>query len=159
MSGLPAPIKTDWIKITTEPEILTVVGAGAYWSHWDSTTRKSFRCIGEGCNTCEKGKPPDVRYVLLVSRLGDGRRYWLELRRRHYKLLEIAEKDNKTIIGTRWSVKKEWDAVNARVEITYMDHRPTSEVNVDRFIESLAVRFPSKESTAPPVRHISRLSR
>jgi hypothetical protein len=73
--------------------------------------------------------------------------------------LEIAEKDNKTIIGTRWSVKKEWDAVNARVEITYMDHRPTAEVNVDRFIESLAVRFPSKESTAPPVRHFSRLSR
>lgn len=99
MSGLPAPIKTDWIKITTEPEIITCMGAGAYWSHWDATSRKSFRCIGMGCSECAKGIPPDVRYVLLISRMGDGRRYWLELRRRHFKVLEAAEKINGTIIG------------------------------------------------------------
>jgi len=157
MSGLPAPIKTDWIRLSTEPEILTVVGAGAYWSHWDPASRKSFRCIGTGCATCDKGTPPDVRYVLLVARLGDGRRYWLELRRRHYKILEVAEKLNGSVVGCRFSVKKEWDAINARVEVTYMDYRETAEVNVERFIESLAVRFPSVESLPSSGKRWSRL--
>ena len=157
MSGIPAPIKTDWIKLTTEPEILTVVGAGGYWSHWDAMSGKSFRCIGSGCSTCDKGTPPDVRYVLLVARLGDGCRYWLELRRRHYKILEVAEKLNGSLIGCRFSVKKEWDARNARVEVVYMDHRATDEVNIERFIESLAVRFPSQESLVRSDRQLSRV--
>jgi hypothetical protein len=73
--------------------------------------------------------------------------------------LEVAEKLNGTVIGCRFTVKKEWDAINARVELSYMDHRPTAEVNVDRFIESLAVRFPSKESPVPVTKRMSMFSR
>ena len=159
MRGLPAPSRTDWIRLTTEPEILSVLGCGGYTSHWDATAGKSFRCIGAGCATCNGGVPADPRYVFLVARLGDGTRYWLELRRRHYKLLEIAEGLNHTLIGTRWSVRKEWNAANARVEITFLDWKQTDEVNVERFVESLACRFPVSESRKPLGRHLSRLGK
>jgi hypothetical protein len=73
-------------------------------------------------------------------------------------VLEAAEKINGTIVGCRFSIKKEWAALNARVELVYMDHRVTEEINIDRFIESLAIRFPSKESSEKSGRRISRLS-
>jgi hypothetical protein len=86
-------------------------------------------------------------------------RHWLELRRRHYNLLEKIESVHGTVVGARISVKKEYAAKNAPVAVELIDHKQLEETKVDRFVESLGANLSSQESSYPRVPRIMPMSK
>lgn len=145
---IPKPIKTNWWKVGTDAVILKVYGFGAWYSHWDARKNQSYRCIRSGCSTCAGGASANIRYVLLVGEMASSERHWLELRSRHYLLLERIEKDHGTVVGACLSVRKEFPAKNAPVCVELIDFKATEATCVLRFVESLGSNLNSQESSS-----------
>jgi hypothetical protein len=157
LSGVPAPIKTNWLTVTDEPENLVVHGFGAWWSHWDPKRNQSFRCIRQGCSCCAEGNDAQVRYVLLVRRRGGVEKFWLELRSRHYALLERIDRLHGTVVGSSLMVKKIGRHRNAPVEVEFLDWKETEATNIERFLMSLGVRLPIESHSTAARPHRSKL--
>jgi hypothetical protein len=144
--AIPAPERTNWIKIDTEPQLLTCEGFGYWYSHWDPERFCSVRCAGQGCSACERGAVRDIRYVLLVSKSPGVERFWLELRRPHHPTLAQWNDEFSTVVGCRFFAKKSYAAKNAPVVLELVSWSKVAEISILRFCESLGQRVASSKS-------------
>lgn len=139
-SSLPPPVSrgVSWLRVSIVPQTVCILGAGAWYSHWDVGARRSVRCGGIACDYCGRGIVATVRYVLLVHSEYDNCECWLELRSRHYDDLCALEERWGTLAGCVLSVAKTGLAENSPVTLEFVSfNSDIVERDISAFVASL----------------------
>lgn len=135
----PPQKRLRWFVPSEEPAEFTVRSPLDYWySHWDVPQRRSRRCGGPECLSCQLGSPVAIRFVLAVEG-AEGLLWLLELRERHQELLESLREAPSGQIGARIRVFRAWKAKNAPIQIELIGRQEVVPIEISRVVRSLGL--------------------
>lgn len=127
-----------WLIPCIIPMDIVVLGASQWLSHWDTGARRSRRCAGVDCALCARGVDTVTRYVLLVS--DKHSEYLLELRPRHYELINEIQDIHGSIVGSCLRVWRDSTAANAPVHLLYLSRDDSIvERDITRLVATLGL--------------------
>lgn len=138
-----------WLHVPRrEPVEVTVVGdICTWWAHFSRmpgargmTALRCLRSEGQGCAWCDASVGKRARYVFPVQLHDEARSLrLLEVGRVQYPQLSMVYTEGRWM-GSRWRIRKEWDAANARIDMAYLgrEHLSTEAViDVTEYVETL----------------------
>lgn len=113
--SLVRPTQHLWLKPDCTPVLVQTCSPVSTWfAHYDPLMGYPVRCSAAGCRYCDKGQPPQVRYVVGVITLA-GERKLLELRAPQFdtafELDRLASNKSKTVL----EVQKLGQAKNSKL--------------------------------------------
>lgn len=136
---LPRKKTLMFLVASTRRQRVVVVSKIRFWiSHWDISVNQSRRCGGSLCWFCQMGVSSQYRYVCLVVDQA-GEQKLVELRNRHYGLMERLRNQPKGELGAVLVIKKMGEARNSPVEITATDQEQVIEQDISRLVETLGL--------------------
>lgn len=141
MAGQPLErrSKVSWLSATTRRQRVVVISKIRFWvSHWDVSAGQSRRCAQATCALCQAGLPQVYRYVVLVVN-SSGLQQLVELRDRHYGLMESLRNQPRGELGAVLTIRKTGDARNSPVEITSSDQEVVVEQDITRLVDCLGL--------------------
>lgn len=137
--SLPRNAGPHWLVASIRRQRVVVCSRIRHWvSHWDVTAGQSRRCGGATCLLCQLGLPKQFRYVCLVVDQSGCQRL-VELRERHYGLMEILRNQQRGELGAVLVIRKTGEAKNSPVEITSTGQEQVIEQSIDRLVDSLGL--------------------
>lgn len=127
-------VGTAWYHAQTEVDAVVVVSQVEYWlSHFTPSLGRSIRCGGDDCAICKSGWAPQLRVVIGVESVRQGR-VLLELRERHRPIFEVLE------VGTKIRIWKTGSAKNAPVEVVIAGRKDVEEWSIRNLVASLGTQ-------------------
>ena len=144
MRALPEPTGPRFLKVGTQMLKAVCLTRIEHWyAHFDARIRMPVRCGGEGCQYCDAGRVPELRFVVGIREKRIGRAL-LELRERHRGLVEELNNHESEGVGCKLTIYRTGTAMNSPINVELEGWEVADEWDIGRLVESLGFSHPGR---------------